>query len=391
MKVSSAFLLLIAVSSLALSACTKPYNAPAFDAGGEELPATDRKVQFGGIAAQLPQHPTRVLWTHGMCTHGWGWAIRTTELLNAALKATRNDRPKKNHPSGSSTFETTISKPSEQELEVWFYIWSPMTSSLKQRLYFDNSADENGEFNYKRAGLNKKLKRALMNDCLADAVIVAGPNRARLYEDARREVCSFLGGRLTDSTSCEFAEKEPSETRRSIVAESLGSKIIADAVLGLKAAPGQEIEFQGRLSTIRQIYFIANQIPILSLATKKAGPKGTLARMVDRIQSAAVRNKTPTTIQVVAFTDPNDLLSYRLTENQVDPEKTTLVNVIVSNDWTFTPLIPAFSLERPDTAHCDYRRNKDVVAMIAVGNPGHGEETWKQVRGRLQTDESKGC
>jgi hypothetical protein len=57
-------------------------------------------------------------------------------------------------------------------------------------------------------------------------------------------------------------------------------------------------------------------------------------------------------IQIVAFTDPNDLLSYRLTPEAVGNDGVQMANVIVSNAPTYLGF-----LERPDTAHCGYAGN----------------------------------
>ena len=66
---------------------------------------------------------------------------------------------------------------------------------------------------------------------------------------------------------------------------------------------------------------------------------------------------------VVAFTDPNDLLSYRLLPPVVDLASARLINVIVSNAATWLR-----SLERPDIAHCGYTLNRTVMGLIAQGH-----------------------
>ncbi len=57
---------------------------------------------------------------------------------------------------------------------------------------------------------------------------------------------------------------------------------------------------------------------------------------------------------VVAFSDPNDLLSYRVAPSHLAGSLRVfrIVNVIVSNDTT------CFNdVERPGKAHCGYARN----------------------------------
>jgi hypothetical protein len=65
---------------------------------------------------------------------------------------------------------------------------------------------------------------------------------------------------------------------------------------------------------------------------------------------------------IVVFTDPNDLLSYRLIPSALDLSHARLINVIGSNATTWLGYI-----ERPDTAHCGYKWNQTVIGLIALG------------------------
>ena len=66
-----------------------------------------------------------------------------------------------------------------------------------------------------------------------------------------------------------------------------------------------------------------------------------------RVKHGAAAGTLPT---IVNFTDPNDLLGYKLTEEFIkdeDQELARTINVIVSNYDTWVGF-----LERPDYAHC---------------------------------------
>jgi hypothetical protein len=69
-------------------------------------------------------------------------------------------------------------------------------------------------------------------------------------------------------------------------------------------------------------------------------------------------------LAVVAFTDPNDLLSYRLLPARYAAPDVAVADVLVSNDTTWLGWI-----ENPLTAHLDYLANPDVATMIACGLP----------------------
>jgi hypothetical protein len=119
-----------------------------------------------------------------------------------------------------------------------------------------------------------------------------------------------------------------------------------------------------------------NQLPILGLAEQSAAAQRAIATQDMRVADALQRflelrrrqpNRRADTLQrlaVVAFTDPNDLLSYRLLPARYAAPDVAVADVLVSNDSTWLGLI-----ENPVTAHLDYLANPDVGTMIACGYP----------------------
>jgi len=118
---------------------------------------------------------------------------------------------------------------------------------------------------------------------------------------------------------------------------------------------------------MRFLVMAANQIPLLSLAdqplpaTMAESPPDSLQLLLRKRRAlAADRHLT-----LVAFTDPNDLLSYTLPPEKYAQDGVTVYNILVSNAPTYLGL-----LERPDTAHLEYLGNPDVGRLIACGLPG---------------------
>ena len=72
---------------------------------------------------------------------------------------------------------------------------------------------------------------------------------------------------------------------------------------------------------------------------------------------------TDSTLRVIAFTDPNDLLSYILVPSPW-AKSYDVVDVVVSNTSTYFGLV-----EMPTTAHLGYRENTTVRKLVACGNP----------------------
>src|SRR5271166_233740 len=132
--------------------------------------------------------------------------------------------------------------------------------------------------------------------------------------------------------------------------------------------------------SIQLIFLMANQIPLLDIASpmplppEMEGPAedaphaSSLGEMIGmmhmgRMAMAPERAAAMAAPTVVAFTDPNDLLSYRLLPPVVDLARARLINVIASNAETWLGF-----LERPDTAHCGYTLNRTVIGLITQGH-----------------------
>ena len=124
------------------------------------------------------------------------------------------------------------------------------------------------------------------------------------------------------------------------------------------------------------IFMEANQLPILGLAdqeidsaaarsfTASTVPEESLQRIL-RLKSGPQFNAISLTgLTLVAFTDPNDLLSYRLQPSRYAVPGVAVADVLVSNATTYFGL-----LERPDTAHTGYGANPAVTSLISCGHP----------------------
>jgi hypothetical protein len=114
------------------------------------------------------------------------------------------------------------------------------------------------------------------------------------------------------------------------------------------------------------LFMTGNQLPILGLAEQRTiAPQDALQRFLDlRRRQPNRRADTLQRLAVVAFTDPNDLLSYRLLPARYTAPDVAVADVLVSNDSTWLGLI-----ENPMTAHLNYLANPEVATLIACGHP----------------------
>jgi hypothetical protein len=327
-----------------------------------------------------------------MCTHNQTWIDNRKAMLGAALGATVTSGENPSQP-GDPFVEPVTFHTSKGDLSVSFYVWSPLTAKYKTPLAFDNPGVDPLTSNpYKRASLNRDLKMTLMNDCLVDAVVYSGRNGDAIRQDMIRTVCTTLGGEVSDANQCEL---NPSDDGAPIVfiTESLGSKFLFDAIRTIwlehqAKSPDSQLKLARRLAAIQMVFMAANQIPLLDQANpvEPIAAVGAEAReaaaqnassfdaFVSILRSARARTGAEPRLKseelskgrtIVAFSDPNDLLSYRLLPAGLGVDDIRVINVIVSNDDTYLGYV-----ERPDNAHCGYSWNKYVIGLIVNGYDG---------------------
>lgn len=371
--------------------CTTPYRPPVFVQGAPPFPGLVGLVEASG------QRPVDVILVHGMCTHSEHWAHEAIDRLMQAVDS--NYRRPEAQGARSDAAPATRIVPVERteslaggRVNFTALVWSPLTTPLKRQLAYDATGEPTdcsapGECKPRRAKLNGRLKDGLMNDCLADALVYQGDSRAAI----QRAMVEAIGQVLEASQARAQRARVPPGPLV-LVSESLGSKLAFDALSGLleRERTAVEPKVYG-VDRLALVFMGANQLPILGLAdqdidaigelhttsvaaTARAPKPDALQRLLREVkvekQRQAARVPGPSApariagIHLVAFTDPNDLLSYRLQSSRYAGPDVSVADVLVSNDPTYLGL-----LERPDTAHKGYAQNPDVASLIACGNP----------------------
>ncbi len=344
-----------------LAACSTPYRPPV---------VVHDSATFPGIASSVAEagmRPVDVLVVHGMCTHDTAWAERQIDRIAGIV----DDHAPAPAPVAQGTPPRVEVVERTRRLAggtVRFHalVWSPLTAGLKHQLDVDMTGTPTdctaaGACRPKRAWMNGYVKDKLLNDCLSDAVIYQGESHVAIRDAMVRTIAQVL-------------EKDPdSEAPLVVVAESLGSKMLFDALSAMLESWQPETRALGQQAARRLglLFMAGNQLPILGLAEQRAIATQEM-RAVDALQRFLdLRRRQPNrraeTLQrlaVVAFTDPNDLLSYRLLPARYAAPDVAVADVLVSNDKTWLGLI-----ENPMTAHLDYLANPDVGVMIACGQP----------------------
>lgn len=350
-----------------LAACASPYRPPVVVHDSATFPG------IAGIVAVAGARPVDVILVHGMCTHDTAWAERQIDRIagivdaHAPAPAPAAAPATPAAPARIAVVERTR-RLAGGTVRFHALVWSPLTAGLKHRLDFDMTSAPTdctgaGECKPRRARLNGYVKDNLLNDCLSDAVIYEGASHVAI-RDAMVETLAHVIDNDPDS-----------EAPLVVVAESLGSKMLFDALSAMLESWEPQTRALGQQAARRLglLFMAGNQLPILGLAEQSAGQRAipvqdALQHFLDlRRRQPNRRTEALQRLAVVALTDPNDLLSYRLLPARYAAPDVAVADVLVSNDKTWLGLI-----ENPMTAHLDYLANPDVGTLIACGYPSEG-------------------
>jgi hypothetical protein len=361
-SVLSRCLLPLCCASL-FAACAAPYRPPVVVRDSAPFPGIAAVVAGAGAS------PVDVLLVHGMCTHDEAWARRRIASLAGTVAA----------HAPAPALAASVAPGAIQVVEetrplaggtVRFHalVWSPLTAALKHQLDYDLTSPPTDCANDReckpvRARLNASVKDTLLDDCLSDPEIYEG-----ISHDAMRDA-------MVEAVSRVIADHPSGAGTLVVVAESLGSKMLFDALGAMLESNQPHVQALGREAATRLglLFMAGNQLPFLALAEQMAAappgiralPQDALQRFLElRRRQGAPRVERIGRLALVAFTDPNDLLSYRLLPARYAAPDVAVADVLVSNDRTWLGLI-----EHPVRAHLGYLDNPDVQKMIACGNP----------------------
>lgn len=338
-----------------VAGCSMPLKVP------ERRPA---EVAFPGISSEIPpDRPLDIVVVHGMCTHYPDWAERAAKDMLLTLGAEASSRVMIDlgpDASGIHVFQQTYPV-GRRAVRISAVLWSPLTVPLKKSLCYDQSAKSpickaSDPYPFPRATANRLLKDRIMDDCLSDAMIYQGRSRDQINEHMQMALTRIA----TDPAAPVV-----------LVTDSLGSKVTFDAIDKMISGthPARSVAGRGLRDRITHVFMRANQIPILRLAdldlegkpsTSADGRSAYAADPISAVFDQRVRKIGDRKPFVIAFSDPNDLLSYGIPAEFA--KSYTLVNVYVSNQDTYFGFV-----ERPDTTHTMYSSAPAVRQLMSCG------------------------
>jgi hypothetical protein len=358
---------------------------------------------FEGIEPRLAKEKgkTRILMVHGVGDHIPGYATQfqaklAKEMgLNARSASPKNIELQNPVFPGRELGNLRVSRLANKEngKEVLFYelTWSVITRKEKELLAYDIS----GEYDYRRAAFNAMLKK-FSNDAMSDPLMYAGTNRELIQAAFGQSFCWMLkddwddlpasGGHacleLTDAAADRVINDD-----HIFISHSLGSRITTDGlqrIAGILPRQEQFLLERGAehvkmsispkiIEAFRPkripIFMMSNQLPMLQLGREPpevVGQEADYCRPDGRHYNQRMVSET----SIIAFSDPNDLLSFGIPPGFRERFLDSRVCADITNiSINVAPIIDAFgmTLARPGSAHIGYDKDERVVALIAKG------------------------
>ncbi|MGH8475083.1 MAG: hypothetical protein ACRER2_04805, partial [Methylococcales bacterium] len=275
--------------------------------------------------------------------------------------------------------------------EMLFYelTWSAITADEKSVLSYDNS----GEYSYRRALVNDLLKK-FSNDTGPDPMIYLGERHDDILMSFKQSFCWMIKKDWaslpeTSDQACVLEKSQITDAELNnlimddfaFVSHSLGSRItidgmqqIAETITEKNAGNGDSSHVSKFISELKNkeipLYMLSNQLPLLQMGRKipkHHGNQNEYCTPEGSHYADRILNKTT----IIAFSDPNDLLSYAIphgfVENYLDARLCIEVVNIDINVAGVIDLIGLGEFANPLMAHTDYDRDDRVVALVAKG------------------------
>lgn len=391
--------LILIIMLFALSACAS-FGRGIAEAILDKSEKTEdtRKCQIKGQDIQgLEQFfnnkkKAKIMMIHGVGTHNSGYSARIRNNLAQSLDLDILSRKPKNivllNPTDGKTvignLQVTRMQNEQKTKDLIFYelTWSQNTNKDKQIIAYDYS----GEYSYQRSPFNQTMKKFL-DDVLPDPMAYVSKEGTLIKNAAKQSICwmlSYSWDDLPDDAKrvCSVSSYKQIENLNdeniAFITHSLGSRILMDSMTNIvndisKAEENNNPEAKRIVQQLKNkditVFMLANQLPILQIGQ-------TMPKVHNQIkQYCSPRGKFYNqrifkNFNIIAFSDPNDLLSYDIQQSFVDKyidsrlcPHVTNVNINIASE------ISAFGIAvvNPLTAHTEYDNDNRVINIITHG------------------------
>lgn len=348
----------------------------------------------------------KVLVVHGIGSHQPGYSTRLAENLARTLSLNRVQETVKEititHPKfpgqelGLIRLTRYMNIDDSKEIIFAELTWDPIVAKEKQAINFDNS----GEYSFRRAPINNMLK-VFVNDTIPDVMMFNGTSRRKIQISVGQSICWLMSEswETLETRTARFCDSSISRIDDDFVfiTHSLGSRITVDALQWIASAVSNitkdtsdtrnlqtphhatlaHIPTRNTVMTQKRhlqqkkftIFMLSNQLPLLQLGQPKPEVTGRIAEICGP-EATQETEKIFQQTHLIAFSDPNDLLSYALppsfiheyVDSRLCP---TLTNVILNVSDIKDVFLGEFA--NPLSAHTNYDNDLRVIGLIARG------------------------
>ena len=371
----------------------------AFDGIEGALAAQNSQARIG--AADSGQRSVvKIITVHGVGPHHPGYSGRTVANLTATLglnvvspqikSIELADPAFPGESLGTLTAQRFTDEQLQRELIVYELTWSRISDHARDMLRFDSSEIHTRH----RATLNQ-LGKAFVNDRLVDPLVYVGVGRGRILNAVRQGICWAYSTDWydfpTSSTSCGmddpgFGSRLPLD-RYYFVTHSLGSRIVLDALetsaaelyAQLDQASGKTPFMASLQNQTMTVFMLSNQLPLLQAGFPPVPVSGQIAAYCGPDSPLRERRIVART-EVIAFSDPNDLLSYPIpddfVQHGIDSRLCPRVVNVTLNIAHVIRVGGAKAFANPETAHSAYNDDSRVIGLMAggLGRPESSQE-----------------
>lgn len=369
---------------------------------------------FEGIAPSVkdPDHTAKVLMVHGVGDHIPGYSTQLMETLASDMDLDHISRETKDiqltdpfnktKNIGNLRINRLSNEDSSHELLFYELTWSEITAPEKALLAYDNS----GEFTFRRTTINGMLKK-FSNDTGPDPMIYLGDARHDILRSFSQSFCWMINSQWdelpsTGKHTClpgKQAINNLKTDKYSIISHSLGSRItidglqrIAELLSDIDGKTKKDIDsdsfnklsdkydekvklidFNSFTNAFKQqeipIFMLSNQLPMLQLGRKfpeVTGQSKEYCKADGKHHKSRILSKT----SIIAFSDPNDLLSYSIPYGFIGKYIDSRLCADVTNiNINIAKIIDAFGvgMANPLEAHIGYDTDERVIALLING------------------------
>lgn len=349
---------------------------------------------YHGLDYGLQRKPIlKVLMIHGVGTHHPGYSRRIQENLADNIGLDVSSRLPKN---------ITLLDPKDRKTEIgnlrityWqnkdgsdnmlFYelTWSMITEPDKAIIAFDTTE----QYSKFRVPFNNMMK-VFLDNTLPDPLVYEVDKNNLILDSSEQSLCWMLKTGWDNipngqAAVCKISPEQKiaglADQNLMFITHSLGSKILMDTLTAEAdnvAAIENRMSLKHRSAAIRRlqkkeitVFMLANQLPILQIGH----PLPKIHNQIGAYCSAGgskYNRRLFKGVNIVAFSDPNDLLSYAIPQNFTDKYIDSRICPRVTNvSVNVAPEISAFGIGvvNPVQAHTDYDNSSKVINLITRG------------------------